>query len=157
MWELCSTSSSSSWQNDARGTRPCNKGQETTHCLVTLSENIRHAEIGTESRYPPLLDKSSVFDKTTCGLGWLRLWNLSNSLATWECGQSEKRENTLWQVKMNTQLFFFACIDNVCLTWKCISRNLMLRGGWRREQTAGQLEGESFLFLYAEAMNAVRK
>lgn len=107
VWELCSTSGSCSWQNDAWGIRPCNKGRGTTHCLVTLSETVWHAEVGTESRYLPPLDKSRVFDKTMCGLGWLRLWNLSNSLAMWECGQSEERENTLGRSQSEHSAFFF--------------------------------------------------
>lgn len=117
VWELCSTSGSGGWQNDARGIRPCNKGRGTTHCLVTLSETIWHAEVGTESCYLPLRDKSRVFDKTMCSLGWLRLWNLSHSLAMWECGQSEERENILGQSQSeHSAFFFFACIDDVYLT-----------------------------------------
>lgn len=118
VWELCSPSGSRSWQDDARGIRSCNKGRGTTHCLVTPSETIWHAEVGTGSRYLPLRDKSRVFDKTMCGLGWLRLWNLSNSLAMWERGQSEERENTLGpsqnehSVKMN--------MHEICMHWWCI-------------------------------------
>lgn len=114
VWELCGPSGSRSWQNDARGIRPCNKGRGTTHCLVTLSEAIWHAEVGTGSRYLPLLDKSRVFDKTMCGLGWLRWWNLSNSLAMWECGQPEERENTLGQSQSEYSAFFL-------MHWWCIS------------------------------------